>query len=852
MAKLINLTINGTPVTVPAGTLVVDAAKKIGIDIPVFCYHPKMEPVGMCRQCLVEIGRPMVDRATGQPVLNEDGSPKLQFMPKLETACTNPVSEGMAVFTETAKAKSGQKEILELLLTSHPLDCPVCDKGGECPLQNLTMEHAADESRFIFDEKHRAEKHVPLGDLIFLDRERCIQCARCIRFQDIIAGEPVLGFYQRGRNTDIVTYGEPGFDSIFSGNTSDICPVGALTTADFRFGARPWELKQAASVCSQCPVGCNVTFNVRREAKAGGGYVIKRVMPRQNEQVNEIWMCDKGRFAGYQYTEAESRLMATPAGLDAAVGQAVAKLVESQSETVFLASGRLANEDLFTLKQLAAALHAKTYLYTQHGGGEFTTAYGLTSGADLGALGKGDTVLVAASDLYNEAPLWHLRLKAAAQRGATLIVAAARATKLDEFASFVVRYAYGDEVATIQALPAKDKIGEAIKNANNLMIFYGSDGLGLAGTTALAQSCAELFSISPVSQLTGSPVSQSASFPVEQLTGKPEDRTTEQPEDRTTEQPENRTTRKSNTGLIGVWSTPNQQGALEMGFRPAENLAAELAGKTVYVIAADPAGDDPALAEALKAAKTVIAQDILTTKTVKLADVVLPAAAFTEREGTYTNGERRVQRFYPAVPTRPGTKADFALLAEVAKGCGIALEGRSPLLVMNRLSTAEPAFSGVSYETLSQPAEQWPLIGRSDLYYGGTSYENKLGLGVTLALQPKADCQSSTVSGLRPKENEFLAVPVTKLYDLGATVAPAKLLSAHIERSAVAALHPVTVEKLGLGAGDQLSVEINGAQFTFRAALDASISTGVVLIPRSMGLAISAPALVKLHAAEKA
>jgi len=172
--------------------------------------------------------------------------------------------------------------------------------------------------------------------------------------------------------------------------------------------------------------------------------------------------------------------------------------------------------------------------------------------------------------------------------------------------------------------------------------------------------------------------------------------------------------------------------------------------------------------------------------------------------------------------------------------------------VMNRLSTSEPAFSGVSYETLSQPAEQWPLIGRSDLYYGGTSYENKLGLGVTLALQPKADRQSSTVSGLRPKENEFLAVPVTKLYDLGATVAPAKLLSAHIERSAVAALHPVTVEKLGLGAGDQLSVEINGAQFTFRAALDASISTGVVLIPRSMGLAISAPALVKLHAAEKA
>ncbi|GAB4501947.1 MAG: NADH-quinone oxidoreductase subunit NuoG [Anaerolineales bacterium] len=820
MAKLINLTINGTPVSVPAGTLVVDAAKKIGIDIPVFCYHPKMEPVGMCRQCLVEIGRPMVDRATGQPVLNEDGTPKLQFMPKLETACTNPVSEGMAVFTETEKAKKGQKEILELLLTSHPLDCPVCDKGGECPLQNLTMEHAADESRFIFDEKHHAEKHVPLGDLIFLDRERCIQCARCIRFQDKIAGEPVLGFYQRGRNTDIVTYGEPGFDSIFSGNTTDICPVGALTTADFRFGARPWELKQAASVCSQCPVGCNVTFNVRREAKAGGGYVIKRVMPRQNEQVNEIWMCDKGRFAGYQYTEAESRLKATPAELASALSRAAAKLAEAKSETVFLAGGRLANEDFFTLKQLAAALHAKTYLYTQMGGGEWTTAYGLTAGANLGDLGAGDTILVAASDLYNEAPLWHLRLKAAAERGATLIVANARATKLDEFASFVVRYAYGDEVETVKALPAKEKIGEALKNAKNLVIFYGADGLGLAGTSALAQACVDLLSIYPVNQLS--------------------------------DQPDNRSTGQPNSGLIGVWPTPNQQGALEMGFRPAENLAAELAGKTVYVIAADPAGDDPALAEALKAAKTVIVQDILATKTTKLAEIVLPAAAYTEREGTYTNAERRVQRFYPAVPAQPGMLADFALLAEVAKGCGIALEGRSPLLVMNQLAAAEAAFSGISYASLSESTEQWPLIGRSDLYYGGTSYENKLGLGVHLARAAAPARQTPRAQGLRPQEGELFAVPVTKLYDLGATVAPSKLLSAQIERSAVAALHPVTAEKLGLGSGDQVSVEINGAQFSFRAALDASISTGVVLIPRSMGLAISAPAPVKLRAVEKA
>ncbi len=333
MIKMVTLTIDTQQVTVPAGTLVVDAAKKIGKDIPVFCYHPKMEPVGVCRMCLVEIGRPVIDRGTGQPVMNEDGTPKIGFGPKLETACTTPVSEGMLVRTTSEAVKASQKEVVEFLLTSHPLDCPVCDKGGECPLQNLTMEHGPGQSRFLFNEKLRLEKHVPLGDLIFLDRERCIQCARCIRFESEIADDSVLSFYNRGRRTEIVTHSNPGFDSIFSGNTTDICPVGALTTADFRFGARPWDLTPAASVCNQCPVGCNLTYNVRREARSGGQMVIKRAMPRQNEQVNEIWICDKGRF-GYHFAEAETRLsqplvrkdgQLTPVSWDEALDLAAAK-----------------------------------------------------------------------------------------------------------------------------------------------------------------------------------------------------------------------------------------------------------------------------------------------------------------------------------------------------------------------------------------------------------------------------------------------------------------------------------------------------------------------------------------------
>ncbi len=385
MTKQVTVTMDGRQITVPEGMLVVDAGKMVGIDIPVFCYHPKMEPVGMCRMCLVEIGRPMMDRTTGKPILDDKGQPKIQFGPKLETACTNPVSDGMVVLTRSEKALAGQKSTVEFLLTSHPLDCPICDKGGECPLQNLTMAYGPGKSRFLLDEKMHLAKHYPLGELIFLDQERCIQCARCIRFQDEIAGDAVLGFDERGRATQIVSLSEPGFNSIFSGNTTDICPVGALTTADFRFAARPWELTASPSICSQCPVGCNTTFNTRREAQSGGEIVIKRVMPRQNEEVNEIWMCDKGRF-GYHYVESADRLSRpfirkegklARTSWDTATQQAGEAFAKAKTNLLVLASGRLSTEDLFNLKALADQVGGQALLYSNMGGGDLTSMVGV-------------------------------------------------------------------------------------------------------------------------------------------------------------------------------------------------------------------------------------------------------------------------------------------------------------------------------------------------------------------------------------------------------------------------------------------------------------------------------------------
>ena len=818
----VTLTIDNQQVTVPSGTVVVDAAKRAGIDIPVFCYHPKMEPAGMCRMCLVEIGRPMIDRATGKPVLDEKGEAKIQFLPKLETACTNKVEPGMVVKTQltSEKARDGQRGTVEFLLTSHPLDCPICDKGGECPLQNLTMEHGPGKSRFAFDEKQHLAKHVPLGELIWLDRERSIQCGRCIRFQDDIAGESVLGFDERGRFTQIITTSEPGFDSVFSGNTTDICPVGALTTADFRFGARPWELKASASVCSQCPVGCNVTFNTRREAMADGKIVIKRVMPRQNEQVNETWICDKGRFA-YHYVESDARLAKPMVSKEdklakvswkAALDLASEKLASYKKNLVVLASGRLSNEDLFNLKSLADLAGGEAVLYSDMGGGDLTSLVGVSDGTNLGSMGKGDAILVVASDLYQEAPIWWLRIKAAAQRGATLIVANPRETKLDKFATFAVRYAYGDEVKTIEDLSGKSKIADAFRKADNAMIFYGSDGLGLAGTTSLAAACANLLK-------------------------------------------ETNHIGRPNNGLVGVWTRVNDQGAWEIGFRPSADLAETLKGKAVYIVGADPAGDDPALAKALKSAKFVVVQDISMTATAELADVVLPAQAHTEREGTFTSGERRVQRFYPAVPAFGESRPDFAITSQLARQMGYILEGNSHTIVFDFIANSLPAFDGLDYDRLAEVTEQWPIVGRGDMYYGGTTYENKQGLGAHLSSAAQRGetfklPAAKNIKPLRPKEGELLAVPVTKLYDMGNTVTPAELLAGRIGEATIS-LHPHTAEKLGAEAGELVKVSWNGSQSEVRVRTDEGISTGVALVPRSFGLSVREPVALSVKSAKK-
>jgi NADH-quinone oxidoreductase subunit G len=793
MTDLITLKIDDVEVQVPKGTLVVDAAKRINNDIPVFCYHPKLPPVGMCRMCLVEVGRPQRDRATGQLVTDEQGNPKIAYGAKLETACTLAVEPGMHVRTATANVTAARKDIVEFILTSHPLDCPICDKGGECPLQNLTVRHGPGTSRFIYGEKIHLDKHVPLGTpedaLIYLDRERCIQCARCTRFADEIADDHVIGFYERGRKLEIISFSEPGFDSKFSGNTTDICPVGALTTADFRFQARPWELRNSASICTHCPVGCNLHLNTRRSGLSGR-FEIKRVMPRQNEQVNEIWICDKGRF-GHHFTSSPDRLLAPmirkngqlqDAAWDEALDLVATKLKNAGNSVFGLAGGRLSNEDLFSFNKLVAGFGGRTALASRLGGGDLVQKVGLGVGSNFGTMGRGTTIVVVACDLEEEAPIWWLRVKQAAERGATLIVANARPTKLDRYAAQNVRYAYGDEVNALNSLAS------AAEKADNLVILYGGEGLDLEGSTALAQACANLL-------ITTKHV------------GKP------------------------NNGLVAVWERANDQGAWDMGLRPMAEAMAQPAA--ALVAAADPVGDGLAMP---KAPFTVVVELFLTT-TAREADVVLPAQAFTERDGTLTSGERRVQRYYPATLPLGQCRADWQIFQQIGERAGQGKARTSAALVFADLVKTTPQYAGLSYRALAKVEKQFPDVGGVDLYYGGTAYENTAGLGVQYATSAdRGETVNTTAPAMPAKPEGMVAVPTRLLYDRGTTFYRSYVMHPRIPMPFVE-INSADAAKLNITDGETILLAVNGSEVKAAARVDGRAPEGAVLVPQSLGMA---------------
>ncbi len=426
--RQITLTIDGREIVASEGQMLHDAAREGDVEIPVFCYEPKLgEPVGACRMCLVEI----------------------EGIPKLQTSCSTPVREGMVVHTRTEQVKHAQSAVVEFLLVNHPLDCPVCDKGGECPLQDITQGWGPGKSRVI-DEKRHFQKPIELSPLVAIDRERCILCYRCVRFSQEVSEDAELQLLERGDRTFVGTFDDRPYVAPFHGNITELCPVGALTNYTYRFRARPWDIEQAGSVCTLCPSQCNVSFTVRDEK-------VKRVLGRDNAEVDDGWLCDRGRYGFEMFADAKRvdgpRLKGGAAtSWDEAIEAAALGLLRAGEGKVAAIVGDASNEEGYLVQRLLREALGSPHVDSRPSRGPGREALVRLAQPNLSArvrdIDEADVILVLGTDPLHSSPILDLRIRKAIRRnGARLAVATERPTPLDGGAEAIARYAPGEASA---------------------------------------------------------------------------------------------------------------------------------------------------------------------------------------------------------------------------------------------------------------------------------------------------------------------------------------------------------------------------------------------------------------------
>ncbi len=620
---MVNLTIDNKAVSVPKGTLVITAAFAAGADVPYFCHHPRLKPAGACRQCLVRIEK----------------------MPKLQTACTVPVAEGMAVDTTSPEVKQAQNGILELLLINHPLDCPVCDRGGECPLQNMVYQYGPGVTRFI-DEKRHFPKAVPISDYVVLDRERCIQCARCTRFTEEISGDGELAIENRGNSAIISPFSPEGFKSKFSGNTIELCPVGALTSRTYRFAARPWEFQSADSICSMCGVGCNVAVQTRNGE-------LMRVNARLNEDVNEEWTCDKGKFEQYwvnssdRIREPHQRYASQLRKVtwDDALGAAAKALKDAAAadpnSVAGIGSTRASNEDLYLFQRLFRSALATNNL--DHRAFPFPI---LPMQTTIAEVGEARQIVAIGTQIDDDLPVLWLRIYKAISKGGAHYFRDDNARSAE--VAKAVSAGPGTVVLAWYGLPAADI--EFLKSA-------------------CAESGAKLNVLLP----------DNNSWGAIQMGVLPD--------------------RLPAMKSVGNGATPKLE-ALWGGPLPAAPgldtrgiLEGCVSGsiKTLYVMGDSvlPLFPDQELVKsALAKVPFLIVQDLFMTEAGKQADVFLPACSFVEKDGSFTNIEGRIQKFKKAVEPRGQAKPDWQIVAELMSRLGKPVPYFSPRDVAREIAKA--------------------------------------------------------------------------------------------------------------------------------------------------------------------
>ncbi|GAA8852066.1 NADH-quinone oxidoreductase subunit G [Helicobacter pylori] len=730
--ELINLSIDGIAVAVPKDTLVIRAAEEAGIQIPRFCDHPLLEPVGACRQCLVEVATP-------------DREGNVKPMPKPQASCTMTVSEGMQVRTQHTSpvADKAQQGVMELLLINHPLDCPVCDKGGECPLQNQAMSNGRATSRFD-DVKRTYPKPINISSQVLLDRERCVLCARCTRFSDQVAGDPFIALVERGALQQVGIYEEQPFESYFSGNTVQICPVGALTGAAYRFRSRPFDLVSSPDVCEHCADGCSLRTDQRR------GTVLRR-MAGNDPQVNEEWNCDKGRWAfvsadlGDRFElpmvrDAEGELRV--ASWQEALAVAADGLRAAQGHGV-LVGGRVSVEDAH-----AYATFARSVLRTEHVDHrarphsveerDFLLRHvaGTTpeTGVTFEEVGRASSVLLVGLEPEEESPILFLRLRKAHRKAGTSVFAVAPlATRgLDKLGGTLIPSAPGTETEVLTALTGE--------------IGPGSEGDPL--TAAHAALRGERPVVLVGERLATVPGALTAAARLAEETG---------------------------ARLAWVPRRAGERGAIDAGCLPGEGgldtagiVAAAASGSVGGLVVGGVDADDLGVAGAREAFERafVVSLEIRPSSVTEHADVVLPVAPHAEREGAFVNWEGRVRPFEAALSTT--ALPDHRVLHMLADEMGEFLGTRTTAEARRALeATAAPRATGeapqVPQADPAQPGEGELVLATWRLLLDKGSLQDGEAFLAGTAQAPRALVSPATAQSFGLVEGDLVTVSAEDL-----------------------------------------------------------------------------------------
>lgn len=626
---MINLTIDGQSISVPTGTTVYAAAKQLGIDVPIFCYHDRMPPFGACRVCLVEVEK----------------------MGKLQTSCTLQATEGMVVKTQSTLAAEGRQQILEFLLINHPLDCPICDKGGECPLQDQTLKFGPGDSRF-YEEKRHFQKPLPLGSLLMLDRERCIICARCTRFGDLVSGDHALEMKERGYKSEVGTPENNPIESKFIGNTISICPVGALTSRAYRFRARPWDNASTPTACTLCPVGCSMNLDARDGE-------IMRTRSREDLSINDVWLCDKGWF-GYEYASHPDRLR-TPLMRKndklVPVDWAEAFSAIAEHLKAGLASGKVAalggnpltiEENYLFQKLMREGLHTN---HIDHRLGMPIMPLdkeGLSPGMEImfGECCDLSFALLLGLDVTEEFPVLWLRLKEAINRGAKTFFLGHYAPEIACHLTETISHAPGNELAELQKL--LPRIASLAEQGAKGSIFVGRQYLATSQRQNLLAELLKLQAANPsitINIMEGSGNSMGARF-------------------------------------AGMHPEMGPFG--ERLAEPGMNAVAlfdsivELGWDYLHVAGANPAVKLPRelWKKARSQLKCLVVQDLFLTETARHADIVLPTLCILEKEGHFLNIAGQIQAIQPGKETPADIYSDGEIFKIIAQkfNLEIALE----------------------------------------------------------------------------------------------------------------------------------------------------------------------------------